>query len=589
ASQTSIYWDYGTGNTWYDIDNITFMNTFAAPITWNGNGGGLNFKDKIENQSSQTITFGSMNFSGGKSGATAIELNPVNGDMIFSGGNLYNDNSLGYKVYGGNSKMLTLGTTLGVGTNAAKVGLNIEQYSKVYITAAQSYQSNTAIKTGELWIGTGGSLNTSSRVDLGLTDTNTAKFYLTGGVTNSNNITVLSTNTGGVKVLGGLSASGTNVFAGNVTNNNSGGVWLENTVAGGTVALTGVLSGTGSVTAGGLGTVRLSGTNNTFSGNVTVNSGVLSGAQWLTNSSLGVSSFGNHDTNGSWLILNGGTVQYTGATNNSYFMKLNVSTNGGTVDSSGVGILNLAKGANGFTLAGNDTANRTFTLTGTNTASLGTRNNFNGSITNGAGGAVVTVVKSGTGTWELGYSGNTFSGGLEIRQGNMIFGGGTALQTNSVGLGDVKMFNDSGIGSSSTTIRTGSVSTTFKLGGTNVMAYVDLPKVVLTNNTIINNGTNVSTTGGIAYSNNAANFIATLGSVSGVSETGGSYSLTKIGGGVLTLNGSNSYSGGTIMSNGILYVTNTGTLGSASSAVTLAGGILDLGNATRTNGTITVS
>ena len=40
ASQTSIYWDYGTGNTWYDIDNITFMNTFAAPITWNGNGGG---------------------------------------------------------------------------------------------------------------------------------------------------------------------------------------------------------------------------------------------------------------------------------------------------------------------------------------------------------------------------------------------------------------------------------------------------------------------------------------------------------------------------------------------------------------------
>ncbi|NBQ55758.1 MAG: hypothetical protein EBU36_03755, partial [Verrucomicrobia bacterium] len=465
-----------------------------------------------------------------------------------------------------------------------------------------NYTGATDIKTGELWIGTGGSLNSASRVNLGLTDTNVAKFYLTGGVTNSNNITVLSTNTAGSKVLGGLSSSGTNTFAGNVTNNNSGGVWLENTVAGGTVAFTGVLSGTGSVTVGGLGSVQLGNTNNTFSGNITVlTNAVLAGSVWTTNAANAFSSFGNHlatsnSASAQWLTLNGGTARYTGAgeTNN---MGFSVGTGGGTIDSSGNGNIQFKWGSGAVRLVGDQTTARTITFSGTNAGAMSTSgyNQFNGRITNGSGGAVVTVVKTGTGNWGFTYSsGSGYTGGLEIRQGSIVVQSGdldwNAINAGSaLGGGDVKIFDGAGLSSLSSTVRVATTNNTFKLGGTNFLAYVELPKVLLTNNTIVNNGTNVFPTGGIAYSPATANFNTILGSTNGVGELGGSYSLTKIGGGVLTLNGANSYSGGTIMSNGVLYVTNTGTLGSASSAVTLAGGILDLGNATRTNGTVTVS
>jgi fibronectin-binding autotransporter adhesin len=156
------------------------------------------------------------------------------------------------------------------------------------------------------------------------------------------------------------------------------------------------------------------------------------------------------------------------------------------------------------------------------------------------------------------------------------------------GIGDVSIFDGAGLASSSATIRVGVTNNTYKLGGTNYLAYVELPNVLLTNNTIINNGTNVYTSGGINYTASTANFNTVLGSTNGVGETGGSYSLTKMGGGALTLNGANTYSGGTIMNGGFLYVTNSGTMGSAGSAVAVNGGTLDLGNATRTNGAVTV-
>jgi hypothetical protein len=52
--------------------------------------------------------------SGAKNGATQIERNPVNGDLILNG-NLFTDNSKPYRVFGNNGKTLTVNTALGIG------------------------------------------------------------------------------------------------------------------------------------------------------------------------------------------------------------------------------------------------------------------------------------------------------------------------------------------------------------------------------------------------------------------------------------------------------------------------------------------
>ncbi|NDF06911.1 MAG: hypothetical protein EB066_10880, partial [Betaproteobacteria bacterium] len=378
------------------------------------------------------------------------------------------------------------------------------------------------IKTGELWIGTGGSLNSASRVNLGLTDTNVAKFYLTGGVTNSNNITVLSTNTAGSKVLGGLSSSGTNTFAGNVTNNNSGGVWLENTVAGGTVAFTGVLSGTGSVTVGGLGTVLLN-TNNTYSAVTTINSGAtLSGAVfgYTTNTNTALTTSLGIGTNtfkkATSLVINGGTIQYTGAGETNY-LYMTVGTNGATMDASGTGLWRNSSGASSMVM--NGTNSRTITFTGTNTGT----NFWNGNIANPTTGTV-TVAKTGAGNWEFGGS-STFTGGLDIYVGRIIVGGGAEI-TNSLGAGEVRIYNGGGIRASGTVTRVDSTNHIYKLGGSNYIDWMDIGKVTLTNNTTVIGNTAI---GGETVPVSGNSTTTTLGSNTGIQESGGSFSLTKSG------------------------------------------------------------
>ncbi len=64
---------------------------------------------------------------------------------------------------------------------------------------------------------------------------------------------------------------------------------------------------------------------------------------------------------------------------------------------------------------------------------------------------------------------------------------------------------------------------------------------------------------------------------SGSGAIAGAASLSKSGAGTLTLSTSNSYTGGTIISNGILALSGSGTLGGTNSALTLSGGTLDLG------------
>jgi fibronectin-binding autotransporter adhesin len=189
----------------------------------------------------------------------------------------------------------------------------------------------------------------------------------------------------------------------------------------GSTTISGVTSGTGSVTKSGTGTLTLSGTN-TYTGITTVTAGTLSIdllSNGGSNSSLGAVS--NAATN---LVLDGGTLQYTGAAVSSDRL-FSVGTSGATLDGSGTGAVNFTNtSAIGFN---SQTGTRTLTLTGTNTG----YNTLAPVIGDNSG--ATTLVKNGTGTWVLTGS-NTFSGATTINGGTLKLAtsSGSALGSTSL-------------------------------------------------------------------------------------------------------------------------------------------------------------
>ena len=512
ASQTSQYYDWGS---WANINDIIWETTWGANTTLNGNGNGLNFNQRLENRSSFAVTIGSMNLSGAKNGATQIELNPVNGDLTLNG-NLYNDNNVAYRTYGGNSKLLTVNTSLGGNSN---VSYAIEGYSKVYFTAAQGIGGSSTfdVKTGELWIGTGGSLTNGMRINLGLNDANTAKFYLTGTANDSHNINVL--NNGGTKVIGTLGSGGAaNTFSGNITNNaTSGGVLLENTTNG-TANFTGVISGTGSVQIGGgstAGTVNLAG-NNTFSGAIYVSAGTLA----ITNANSlgrGQIQFGNAGTSLT-LLVNSNT-----AITNQF--RVNNAATGGTI--------NVASGTTA-TISGRLTQDSTKT----NSTKFG---------------------KDGLGTLVLNSATGDYNGQIQVGNGTVILGTSAALGTNTstsargVDLGlyvndATTSSNVSLLASNGVTVgqsvyvapNAGNALRTIGLAGAGSAAFSN--QFYLDGTLTVNAGAN------------STDLVTISG---GMINTGG---LSKIGAGSLVLSGANAYTGQTTVSAGMLVLTNGAAL-----------------------------
>jgi len=240
---------------------------------------------------------------------------------------------------------------------------------------------------------------------------------------------------------------------------------------------------------------------------------------------------------------------------------------GATIDASGTGAINLNKGNGGLLLGGDQSVSRTLTIAGTNTGA----NTLNWNLTNGSSGGVVTLNKTGSGTWRVSGSGN-FSGGVDVRQGTIEIS--SASQTASFGSGTIRIYDGATFKNSGTTPR-GFFTNSFNLGGTNNMDQLVISgATTLTNDPVLNT---------ILTNNTGLEFTA-----NGIGESGGPRSLRKTGVGALTLSASNSYSGGTTLSLGFLNVTGTGTLGASGSTVTITGGTLDLGNTSQTNGTFTI-
>jgi autotransporter-associated beta strand protein len=156
------------------------------------------------------------------------------------------------------------------------------------------------------------------------------------------------------------------------------------------------------------------------------------------------------------------------------------------------------------------------------------------------------------------------SGTLTLSASNS-YSGGTTLSLGTLALG-----NANALGSGNLTVNGG----TLDLGGNNLTAA------------------NLGGTGG-TISLGANTLTASMTSGGQFNGTiSGSGGLVKTGANYLTLAGSNSYTGGTTISDGTLFVSGSGTLGDASGAITISNiastATLDLRNAQTRTGTITM-
>ncbi|MGT1692416.1 autotransporter-associated beta strand repeat-containing protein [Salmonella enterica subsp. enterica serovar Winslow] len=299
------------------------------------------------------------------------------------------------------------------------------------------------------------------------------------------------------------------------------------------------ISGSGQVEKSGDGTLTLSGSN-TYTGGTTINDGTLIATS--------VDALGSGDvTDNATLELNtGGTFD-------------NAISGSGQVVKSGDKMLTLS-GANSYS---GGTLISDGTLVASNVESLGTGDvtnnatlelNTGGDFTNNIGGSG-QVVKSGDDALALSGA-NSYTGGTLISSGTLI-----ATNVDALGSGDVTdnatlELNtggtfDNAISGSGQVVKSG--DKTLTLSGSNTY----------TGGTLISDGTlvasNVEALGTGDVTDNATLELNTRGTFDNVIS--GSGQVVKSGDDALTLSGSNTYRGGTTISGGTLVATSVEALG----------------------------
>ncbi|EEC5698655.1 autotransporter-associated beta strand repeat-containing protein [Salmonella enterica subsp. enterica serovar Kentucky] len=479
----------------------------------------------------ETLTLsGSNTYTGGTiiSGGTLVATNVEalgTGDVtdnatleLNTGGDF--DNAIGGtgSVVKSGDKTLTLsgansytgGTTISGGT---LVATNVDALGSGDVTDDATLELNTG-GTFDNAIGGSGNVVKSGADTLTLSGSNS----YTGGTTIS----------GGTLVASNVEALGT----GDVTNNatlelNTGGDFINN------------IGGTGRVEKSGDDTLTLSGSN-TYTGGTLINGGTLVASN--------VEALGTGDvTDNATLALNtGGTFD-------------NAISGSGQVVKSGDETLTLS-GTNSYT---GGTTISGGTLVATNVEALGSGDvtddatlelNTGGTFDNAISGSG-QVVKSGDKMLTLSGA-NSYSGGTLISDGTLVASNVEALGTGDVTNNATLALNTGGdftnnISGSGQVVKSG--DDTLTLSGAN--SY--------TGGTTISGGTLVATNVDALGTGDVTNSSTLELNTGGTFDNAisGSGQVVKSGDETLTLSGSNTYTGGTLISGGTLVATNVDALG----------------------------
>ncbi len=473
------------------------------------------------------------------------------------------------------------------------------------LLGANTYSGNTTISAGTLVASNNSAFGSVGTVTLANTD---ARLELGDGITINRPLTVADAGNNKTLGLQGDATSGT--YAGAITNNETTAANFDVFAgAGGTLTISGGISGVGGLEKQGDGTVILSGAND-YAGATTVRRGTLELGANDVLSDAGL-TLANIDGGSATVDLAGRTDAIAGLTLGGTGATTDYSTNQ-VIDSVGGGLLKLGGnvtynlgGANGTNAAGLIAANldlngsRTFTV---NDSALAAEDLvISGSITNSSG-SPASLTKAGGGTLLLSGT-NSYDGGTVINIGTLKLGTVGALPTgrdvefsgavnNAASVLDLAGF-DQTIGAltfrgrgatSSETVDSSTGPATLTLGGD--VSLVAVPNTnpgpaTITANVALDLG-DTTRVFGIEDSPNAslANPELTVaGAISGDSNVG----ITKTGAGVLALSGSNTYSGATTVAGGILRLDSAnalpgglGATGGTSALLLNNGGVLGL-------------
>ncbi len=522
------------------------------------------------NQSTDGTYFGTMSGSGsltltGSGNVTLRGANTYSGGTVVSDGTLTGTTTSLQGDIVNNARVVfdqaTDGTYAGVMSGDGV--LTKTGFGTLILTANNTYSGGTIISGGILQLGNGG---TTGMIAGDVFNEGTLAFnrsddiVFAGSISGSGDIaymgpgtvTLTGTNTysGGTAITGGtvqagsdsafgaagtrltlingtLQATASFTIARPITLSAPGGTFDTN---GNQLPLQGAISGSGALTKTGAGTLILDGVN-TYRGGTTVSGGILQG----TTSSLQRN------------IVNNASVVFSQSTDGTYAG--NMSGAGG-LTKSGSGNVTLT-GSNsytgGTTVSGGTLTGATTSLQGNilNNAAVvfsqGTDGTYAG-VMSGTGG----LTKSGTGNLTL-TGANSYGGGTTV-SGGTLTGNTTSLQGNILNNASV-VFSQSTDGTYA-----GSMS------GMGVLTKNGTGNLTLTGANTYSGGTVVSggtlTGNSASLQGNIANNAAVVfnqsvdGTYAGnMSGTGG---FTKNGAGNLTLTGTNSYAGGTVVSGGTL-------------------------------------
>ncbi|HAU6747092.1 TPA: autotransporter outer membrane beta-barrel domain-containing protein [Salmonella enterica subsp. enterica serovar Godesberg] len=547
-----------------------------------------------------------------KSGDKTLTLSGTNtyrGGTTISGGTLVasNVNALGSGDVTDNAT-LEMNTGGDFTNNIGGTGSVVKSGDETLtLSGANSYTGGTTISGGTLVATNVDALGTGDVTDNATLELNTGGDFTnnisgSGQVVKSGDKTLtlsgINSYTGGTTISGGtLVASNVDALgSGDVTDNatlelNTGGTF-DNAISGsGQVVKSGddvlTLSGANSYSGGTLisdGTLVASNVEALGSGDVTDNatlemntggtfSNTISGSGQVVKSGDKTLTLSGVNTYTGGTLISGGTLVGsnvealgTGDVTNNATLELNTSgdfdnaiSGSGKVEKSGDDALTLS-GSNTYT---GGTLISGGTLVASNVEALGTGDvtdnatlalNAGGDFTNNIGGTG-RVEKSGDKTLTLSGS-NTYTGGTLISSGTLVTNDVNALGTGDVTDNATLALNTGGdfinnIGGTGRVEKSGDDALT--LSGSNTYTGGTL----ISSGTLVANDVNALGTGDVT--DNAALMLNTGGDF--INNIGGTGRVEKSGDDALTLSGSNTYTGGTLISGGTLVANDVNALG----------------------------
>jgi len=444
------------------------------------------------------------------------------------------------------------------------------------LTGANSYAGGTTISVGTL---TGNSTSLQGNItdnaalvfDQASAGTYAGVASGTGSLTKSNTgtltLTGANTYTGGTTISAGTLQIGAGGTTGSLVGNISNQAALIFNRSDATT-YSGVISGTGTLTKLGSGTLALTGAS-TYSGVTAINAGTLQAGNASAFGS-GVISFGG----GALQYGSGITTDFSSRFSTGAGQLYSIDTNGQSVTFASV----LSSSGGALTKSGSGT----LTLNAFNTYTGGTVVN-GGTLALATGGPIGALVGSLTinsGATLLASTTNAFGYATGNKVNSVTINGGTLNYTGTADLGwgvaytisNGALLTSNGGVSNATTLSAfafggpsgGNTSVNVTGGANTIAGRVDLRSD--------NGNSNVNFT--VASG-------ATLNVTAAVTNSGTAVSFTKLGAGTMTLTGANTYTGGTALNAGVLQAGNASAFGSGT--ISFGGGTLQYGSGINTD------